>query len=92
MYSEKSRSQVWLLYSIWQTLNSARRNMNKPCSPGELRSQIDSIWNAFWSGGVSNPLEVMEQITYLLFLRRLDDLNTLEEPFKVASASQRYYG
>jgi type I restriction enzyme M protein len=46
---------------------------------GELRSQIDTIWNAFWTGGISNPLEVMEQITYLLFLRRLDDLHTLEE-------------
>jgi type I restriction enzyme M protein len=46
---------------------------------GEIRSQIDSIWNAFWSGGISNPLEVMEQITYLLFLRRMDDLHTLEE-------------
>ena len=46
---------------------------------GELRSQIDAIWNSFWSGGISNPLEVMEQITYLLFLRRLDDLYTLEE-------------
>src|SRR3954470_2806739 len=46
---------------------------------GELRSQIDKIWDAFWSGGISNPLEVIEQITYLLFLRRLDDLHTLEE-------------
>ena len=46
---------------------------------GELRSQIDSIWNAFWSGGISNPMEVMEQITYLLFIRRLDDAHTLEE-------------
>src|SRR3954467_4345519 len=46
---------------------------------GELRNQIDRIWDAFWSGGISNPLEVMEQITYLLFLRRLDDLHTLEE-------------
>ncbi|MFZ3000652.1 MAG: class I SAM-dependent DNA methyltransferase [Undibacterium umbellatum] len=46
---------------------------------GELRSQVDTIWNSFWSGGISNPLEVMEQITYLLFLRRLDDLHTLEE-------------
>lgn len=46
---------------------------------GELRSQIDSIWNSFWSGGISNPLEVMEQITYLLFIRRLDDAHTLEE-------------
>jgi HsdM N-terminal domain len=35
---------------------------------GEIRSQIDSIWNDFWSGGVSNPLSVIEQITYLLFI------------------------
>jgi len=46
---------------------------------GELRSQIDTLWNSFWTGGISNPMEVMEQITYLLFLRRLDDLHTLEE-------------
>ncbi len=46
---------------------------------GEIRAQIDRIWDAFWSGGISNPLEVIEQITYLLFLRRLDDLHTLEE-------------
>jgi type I restriction enzyme M protein len=46
---------------------------------GELRSQINAIWDAFWSGGISNPMEVMEQITYLLFIRRLDDAHTLEE-------------
>jgi len=46
---------------------------------GTVRSQIDSIWNTFWTGGISNPLEVIEQITYLLFLKRLDDLQTLEE-------------
>ena len=46
---------------------------------GNIKSQIDQIWNAFWTGGISNPLEVIEQITYLLFLRRLDDLHTLEE-------------
>ncbi|MBI3769702.1 MAG: SAM-dependent DNA methyltransferase [Deltaproteobacteria bacterium] len=46
---------------------------------GEIKSKIDAVWNAFWSGGISNPLEVIEQITYLLFLRRLDDLHTLEE-------------
>lgn len=46
---------------------------------GELRNQIDRIWDAFWSGGISNPLEVIEQITYLLFIRRLDELHTLEE-------------
>ncbi len=46
---------------------------------GEIRSRIDSVWNAFWSGGISNPMEVLEQITYLLFIRRLDDAHTLEE-------------
>lgn len=46
---------------------------------GELKSKIDNVWNAFWSGGVSNPLEVIEQITYLLFIRRLDDNQTLAE-------------
>lgn len=46
---------------------------------GELKSKVDRVWDAFWSGGISNPLEVIEQITYLLFIRRLDDLNTLAE-------------
>ena len=46
---------------------------------GEIRSQIDSIWNDFWSGDVSNPLSVIEQITYLLFIKRLDELHTVEE-------------
>src|SRR4051794_3019026 len=46
---------------------------------GEIKSKIDRIWLEFASGGISNPLEVIEQITYLLFIRRLDDLQTLEE-------------
>lgn len=46
---------------------------------GELKSRIDRVWDSFWSGGISNPMEVIEQITYLLFLRRLDDLQTLAE-------------
>ena len=46
---------------------------------GELRSQVDKVWNAFWSGGIANPLEVIEQITYLLFIKRLDELHTLAE-------------
>lgn len=46
---------------------------------GEIRSQINAIWDSFWSGGISNPLEVMEQLTYLLFIRRLDETHTLEE-------------
>lgn len=46
---------------------------------GELRTQIDKVWNAFWTGGISNPLTVIEQITYLLFIKRLDELQTAEE-------------
>lgn len=46
---------------------------------GDIRRQIDSIWDDFWSGGVSNPLSVIEQITYLLFIKRLDELQMLEE-------------
>lgn len=46
---------------------------------GTLRNKIDRVWDAFHSGGISNPLEVIEQITYLLFLRRLDDLQTIAE-------------
>ena len=46
---------------------------------GTLKSQVDRVWDAFWSGGISNPLEVIEQITYLLFLKRLDELQTLAE-------------
>ncbi|MBC7591506.1 MAG: type I restriction-modification system subunit M N-terminal domain-containing protein, partial [Salinibacterium sp.] len=39
---------------------------------GELKQQVDKVWNAFWTGGIANPLEVIEQITYLLFIKRLD--------------------
>ena len=48
---------------------------------GEIRNQmVDQILqDAFWSGGISNPIEVIEQITYLLFLKRLDELHTREE-------------
>ncbi|ASD22833.1 DNA methyltransferase [Cryobacterium sp. LW097] len=46
---------------------------------GELKSQIDKVWNAFWTGGIANPVEVIEQITYLLFIKRLDELHTKEE-------------
>lgn len=46
---------------------------------GELRSQIDKVWEAFWTGGLSNPLTVIEQMTYLLFIRRLDELQTQKE-------------
>ena len=46
---------------------------------GELKSKIDRIWDTMWSGGISNPLSVIEQLTYVLFIKRLDELQTLKE-------------
>ncbi len=57
---------------------------------GDLKSKIDTVWNAFWSGGISNPLEVIEQITYLLFIRRLDELQTLKEKKARVTGSIKY--
>ncbi len=51
---------------------------------GKLRNQVDKIWEAFWTGGITNPISVIEQFSYLLFIRRLDDIHTLKE--KAANA------
>ena len=39
---------------------------------GELKNKIDSIWEIFWTGGLTNPLDVIEQMTYLMFIHDLD--------------------
>jgi type I restriction enzyme M protein len=52
---------------------------------GDLKNKVDQIWNAFWAGGIANPIEVIEQMTYLLFIRRLDDLQTLQERKAIAT-------
>lgn len=46
---------------------------------GELKSKVDKLWTTFWSNGISNPLSVIEQISYLLFIKRLDDLELAKE-------------
>ncbi|MCI6738746.1 MAG: type I restriction-modification system subunit M [Intestinibacter sp.] len=46
---------------------------------GELRNKVDKIWENFWTGGITNPLEVIEQFTYLLFIKGLDDNETIKE-------------
>ena len=46
---------------------------------GELKNKIDSLWDTFAAGGVVNPLEVIEQITYLMFIHDLDDSDNLRE-------------
>jgi type I restriction enzyme M protein len=46
---------------------------------GDIKGQVDRIWLAFHSGGISNPMETIEQMTYLLFIKRLDELHTVKE-------------
>jgi type I restriction enzyme M protein len=54
-----------------------------------LKSKIDQLWNKFWSGGISNPLTAIEQITYLLFMKRLDDLD-LKNKADAKFTSEKY--
>lgn len=42
---------------------------------GELKNRIDGLWDIFASGGLVNPLDVIEQITYLMFIRDLDEMD-----------------
>lgn len=46
---------------------------------GEMKHKVDKIWETFWTGGITNPLEVIEQFTYLLFIKGLDDIETTKE-------------
>lgn len=46
---------------------------------GEIKHKVDKIWETFWTGGITNPLEVIEQFTYLLFIKGLDDIETTKE-------------
>ena len=46
---------------------------------GELKNKIDSLWEIFWTGGLTNPLDVIEQMTYLMFIRDLDDADNIRE-------------
>ncbi|WP_339264100.1 class I SAM-dependent DNA methyltransferase [Geobacillus sp. FSL K6-3411] len=46
---------------------------------GELKNKVDKIWETFWTGGITNPLTVIEQFTYLLFIKGLDEAETQRE-------------
>ncbi len=57
---------------------------------GEIRSQIERLRKNLWEGGVANPLTNVEQITYLLFAKRIDEIQTREENMALALAKQGY--
>lgn len=44
---------------------------------GDLGNKIDGLWEIFWNGGITNPLDVIEQMTYLMFIKDLDDTDSL---------------
>ena len=46
---------------------------------GELKNKVDSIWDTIWTGGISSPITVLEQITYLMFMKLLDDNQLKQE-------------
>ena len=58
---------LYLLFTDWENVTE------KTMITGELRNKIDGIWDIFWSSGMTNPLTVIEQITYLMFIKILDD-------------------
>ena len=75
------RGLWWCLSSTSSGCRGSCRGVHRTVVPvpvitGDIKNKVDAVWDAFWTGGISNPLEVMEQITYLLFIRRLDDEQT----------------
>jgi type I restriction enzyme M protein len=55
----------------------------------ELKSKIDGLWDKFWSGGLSNPLSSIEQMSYLIFMKRLEDMDVAEQ--KKSQAKKEIY-
>ena len=54
---------------------------------GELKNKIDDLWEIFWTGGLTNPLDVIEQMTYLMFIHDLDDSDNLHARESAMKAS-----
>ena len=46
---------------------------------GEIKNRIDQIWDTFWTGGITNSLTILEQMTYLFFMKMLDDAQLKRE-------------
>ena len=45
----------------------------------ELKSKLNLLWDKFWSGGISNPLQAIEQMSYLIFMKRMEDEDITRE-------------
>ena len=49
---------------------------------GEIKNKVDKMWEYFWTGGLTNPVDVIEQLTYLIFMKRLDQEEQRKEKKK----------
>lgn len=69
-----------IINSIKVTKNTSLiTDLEEKLITGELRNKVDKIWETFWTGGITNPLDVIEQFTYLIFIKNLDDIETSKE-------------
>ena len=78
-----------ILFGIWHRLSTAyvvkfTYDTRLECRrlhmiTGELKNKIDKLWEMFWTGGLTNPLDVIEQITYLMFIRGLDEMDNVRK-------------
>ena len=55
---------------------------------GELKRKVDKIWDTMWAGGVTNPMTVLEQITYIMFMKLLDDNEIKKEGKNLMKVSE----
>ena len=71
-----ARSEPLILFALWGEMyytgekDDYRRNK---MVTGVIKNKIDKIWTDLWAGGITNPLTVIEQLTYLMFIRSLDE-------------------
>ena len=49
---------------------------------GEIKNRIDAIWDTYWVGGITNPMSVLEQMTYLFFMKMIDDAQQKKEALR----------
>ena len=54
-------------------------NQNSSTITGDIKSRIDKIWDTLWAGGITVPVTILEQLTYLFFIKLLDDKQRHEE-------------
>lgn len=65
--------QFYLSLKIFFYILKQRKNLGQGMITGVLKNKIDKIWEDIWAGGLTNPLTVIEQLTYLIFIRSLDE-------------------